>query len=100
MDQHTILIAFVLTLLAGLSTGIGSLLALIAKRTNTKFLCASLGFSAGVMLYVSFMEITPILDFCSMKYHFFDVPTKLKRHKEIFPIELERAFSMGTRLVE
>jgi ZIP family zinc transporter len=59
MDQHTILIAFVLTLLAGLSTGIGSLLALIAKRTNTKFLCASLGFSAGVMLYVSFMEMLP-----------------------------------------
>ena len=58
-DQQTLLIAFALTMIAGLSTGIGSLIALLAKRTNTKFLCASLGFSAGVMLYVSFMEILP-----------------------------------------
>lgn len=34
-------------------------MALLAKRTNTKFLCISLGFSAGVMLYVSFMELLP-----------------------------------------
>jgi ZIP family zinc transporter len=47
-------------MIAGLSTGIGSLIALIAKRTNTKFLCASLGFSAGVMLYVSFMDMLPM----------------------------------------
>jgi len=60
LDQHTIFIAFVLTMFAGLSTGIGSLIALVAKRTNTKFLCVSLGFSAGVMLYLSFMEMLPI----------------------------------------
>lgn len=59
MDQKTILLAFSLTLVAGLSTGIGSLIALVAKRTNTKFLCFSLGLSAGVMLYVSFMEMMP-----------------------------------------
>lgn len=59
MDQQTILLAFSLTLVAGLSTGIGSLIALIAKRTNTKFLCFSLGLSAGVMIYVSFMEMMP-----------------------------------------
>jgi len=59
MTQHTICLAFGLTTIAGLSTGIGSLIALLAKRTNTKFLCASLGFSAGVMLYVSFMEMIP-----------------------------------------
>jgi ZIP family zinc transporter len=59
MSEHSIWVAFGLTLIAGLSTGIGSLIALIAKRTNTKFLCASLGFSAGVMLYVSFMELLP-----------------------------------------
>lgn len=46
-----------MTLLAGLATGIGSCLAFLAKRTNTKFLCLALGFSAGVMLYVSFVEI-------------------------------------------
>ncbi len=50
-------IAFGLTLFAGLSTGIGSAIAFFAKRTNTKFLSVSLGFSAGVMIYVSFVEI-------------------------------------------
>jgi ZIP family zinc transporter len=49
--------AFALTLLAGLSTGIGSLIAFFAKKTNTKFLSLSLGFSAGVMIYVSMVEI-------------------------------------------
>jgi len=51
------MIAFGLTLLAGLSTGIGSALAFFAKRTNTRFLAAALGFSAGVMIYVSFTEL-------------------------------------------
>ena len=56
-DVRTVLIAFGLTLFAGLSTGIGSALAFFARRTNTRFLCVSLGFSAGVMIYVSFTEI-------------------------------------------
>jgi len=59
LEQQTIIFAFALTMIAGLSTGIGSLIALVAKRTNTKFLCVSLGFSAGVMLYLSFMEMLP-----------------------------------------
>jgi len=46
-----------LTLFAGLSTGIGSLIAFFAKSTNKKFLSVSLGFSAGVMIYVSMVEI-------------------------------------------
>lgn len=46
-----------LTLLAGLATGIGSLLSLFTSRTNTKFLSLALGFSAGVMIYVSLVEI-------------------------------------------
>lgn len=50
-------LAFGLTLIAGLSTGIGSLIAFFAKKTNTKFLSTSLGFSAGVMIYVSMVEI-------------------------------------------
>jgi len=50
-------IAFALTLIAGLSTGIGSVIAFFAKKTNTKFLAISLGFSAGVMIYVSMVEI-------------------------------------------
>jgi ZIP family zinc transporter len=52
-----ILLAFGLTLIAGLSTGIGSAIAFFAKKTNTKFLAISLGFSAGVMIYVSMIEI-------------------------------------------
>jgi len=55
MEQ--ILFAFTLTLLAGLSTGIGSLMAFFTKKTNRKFLSVSLGFSAGVMVYVSMVEI-------------------------------------------
>ena len=56
MDNN-ILFAFALTLFAGLSTGIGSAIAFFANKTNTKFLSASLGFSAGVMIYVSMVEI-------------------------------------------
>jgi zinc transporter, ZIP family len=52
-----LLLAFGLTLLAGLSTGIGSAMALFARRTSTAFLSAALGFSAGVMIYVSFVDI-------------------------------------------
>ncbi|HBK41477.1 MAG TPA: zinc transporter ZupT, partial [Porphyromonadaceae bacterium] len=59
MDNQVVLTAFLLTLFAGLSTGIGSLIALIAKRTNTNFLSFALGLSAGVMIYVSFMEMLP-----------------------------------------
>ncbi|MDY0253245.1 MAG: zinc transporter ZupT [Tenuifilaceae bacterium] len=56
-ELNDILIAFGLTLFAGLSTGIGSAIAFFTKHTNTKFLSVALGFSAGVMIYVSFMEI-------------------------------------------
>jgi len=55
--NNDILLAFGLTLFAGLSTGIGSAIAFFAKRTNTKFLSIALGFSAGVMIHVSFVEI-------------------------------------------
>lgn len=57
MDFSAVLFAFSLTLFAGLATGIGSALSLLTKRTNTRFLSVALGFSAGVMLYVSFVEI-------------------------------------------
>lgn len=46
-----------LTLFAGMATGVGSLIAFAAKKTNHRFLSVSTGFSAGVMLYVSFVEI-------------------------------------------
>jgi len=46
-----------LTIFAGMATGIGSAVAFAAKRTNYRFLSVATGFSAGVMLYVSFVEI-------------------------------------------
>lgn len=56
-DMHAVGYAFALTLLAGLATGVGSAMAFFTKRTSTKALSVSLGFSAGVMIYVSFVEI-------------------------------------------
>lgn len=53
----TVWMAFGLTLFAGLATGIGSAIAFFAHRTNYRFLSVATGFSAGVMLYVSFVEI-------------------------------------------
>jgi len=55
--EHNVLVAFGLTAFAGVSTGIGSAMAFFSKRTNKNFLSISLGFSAGVMIYVSFVEI-------------------------------------------
>ncbi|WP_212904975.1 zinc transporter ZupT [Clostridium polyendosporum] len=55
--MNRLLFAFGLTLFAGLSTGIGSALAFYTKQTNKKFLSGTLGFSAGVMIYVSMIEI-------------------------------------------
>lgn len=57
MESGNFWFAFGLTLFAGLSTGIGSALAFFTKSTSTRFLSLSLGFSAGVMIYVSFVEI-------------------------------------------
>ena len=54
-----VLFALGLTLIAGLSTGIGSLIAFLSKHTNDKVLSWALGLSAGVMVYVSFMELMP-----------------------------------------
>jgi zinc transporter, ZIP family len=54
-----VLWAFGLTLFAGLSTGVGSAIAFFARRTDYRFLGLAMGFSAGVMLYVSFQEILP-----------------------------------------
>lgn len=48
-----------LTTIVGLSMGMGSLLSFFVKGTNKKFLSLSLSFSAGIMIYVSFMAILP-----------------------------------------
>ncbi len=59
IETSVIIFAFALTLFAGLSTGIGAAVAFFAKKTNTRLLSVALGFSAGVMIYVSFVEIFP-----------------------------------------
>lgn len=56
MDSNVVF-AFGLTAFAGLATGVGSALAFFSRRANKGFLSIALGFSAGVMLYVSFVEI-------------------------------------------
>lgn len=55
--EDSVLFAFALTTFAGLSTGIGSAIGFFSKKTNKAFLAATLGFSAGAMIYVSFVEI-------------------------------------------
>jgi ZIP family zinc transporter len=57
--SQQVIYAFLLTLLAGLSTGIGSLIAYFIRKPKTIYLSFSLGFSAGVMIYVSFVELLP-----------------------------------------
>lgn len=51
--------AIILTVMAGLSTGIGGALACFIRKPKIIYLSFSLGLSAGVMIYVSFMELLP-----------------------------------------
>jgi len=57
--SENVKIALMLTTLAGLSTGIGSAIAYFIKKPKTVYLTFSLGLSAGVMIYLSFMELLP-----------------------------------------
>ena len=59
MARSQILIAIVLTLVPGLSTGIGGFISFFAKAGDSRVLAAGLELSAGVMVYVSFMELLP-----------------------------------------
>ena|SRR3972149_2620575 len=58
MDPQ-IITPLLITTIAGLSTTIGSILGLIFKRENSKFMSAVLGFTAGVMIGISFFELLP-----------------------------------------
>lgn len=58
-DLNSILIAFALTLFAGAATAIGSGIAFFSRTSNERLLAIGLSFSAGAMLFVSFMEILP-----------------------------------------
>jgi len=57
--QWDIGVPLLLTALAGLSTGIGSAIAYFIRKPKIIYLSFSLGFSAGVMIYISFMELLP-----------------------------------------
>ena len=57
--DYTVAIALGLTILAGLSTGVGSAIAFFFKRPKMSYLAFALGLSTGVMVYVSFMELLP-----------------------------------------
>lgn len=57
MNTENLVFAFGLTIFAGMATGIGSIMSLLSKKFNPEFLAGSLGFSAGVMIYVSLVEI-------------------------------------------
>jgi zinc transporter, ZIP family len=59
MDYNNWIFAIGLSLFAGLATGIGGLFVLLFRTTNKKFLSVALGFSAGIMIFISFMEILP-----------------------------------------
>jgi len=52
-------LALILTTVAGLSTTVGSLLGLALRRPGPRFMGLSLGFAAGVMILVSFVELLP-----------------------------------------
>jgi ZIP family zinc transporter len=52
-----IVFGFVLTALAGISTGIGSAIAYFIRKPGPRIMSLILGFSAGVMLYISFAEL-------------------------------------------
>lgn len=53
------LIGLLLSLGAGLCTGLGAAAALFLRRVDMRILTFALGTSAGVMVYVSFMELMP-----------------------------------------
>ncbi len=57
--EDNVLIAFGLTLFAGLSTGLGSLVLLFTRKPSFRLLSVGLGFSSGVMIFISLVELLP-----------------------------------------
>ena len=58
--MSNVAIAFLSSALAGLATMLGAVIVFLSKSDNKKFLSSALGFSAGVMIYISFMEMMPM----------------------------------------
>ena len=59
LNDSNFITALLLTLVAGAATGVGGVIILFTKKFSTKLLSASLGFSAGVMLFISLTELFP-----------------------------------------
>lgn len=59
MEFSNVFLSFALTLAVGASMGLGACLSFFVKGENKRFLTLSLSFSAGIMIYVSFMAILP-----------------------------------------
>ena len=57
MENSNFILALTLTIIAGLSTGLGGAIIIFTKKLSNTFLAASLGFSAGVMIFISLVEI-------------------------------------------
>ena len=57
--MHSFGFAFFLTLLTGLATGIGGLFAFFVKKNDFRLLSFIMGFSGGVMIYVSLTALIP-----------------------------------------
>lgn len=57
--MDNLLLPFTLTLIAGLSTGIGTIIAVTKKKISNTFFATSLGFSAGIMVFISLTEMYP-----------------------------------------
>ena len=58
IENTQIFVPLLLTIFAGAFTGIGSIISIIfIKKFKSSYLCFFLGFSAGAMIYISFIEL-------------------------------------------
>lgn len=57
--MNNFILALILTSVAGLATGIGAFMVMLAKKVNPRFLSLSMGLSAGVMIFISLAELLP-----------------------------------------
>ena len=59
ISVQSLVVALLMTVIAGMGTGIGVFLSVLPQAREGRFLAGALGFSAGVMLYVSFLDLMP-----------------------------------------
>ena len=59
VDANAVWMALAISLFAGLSTGLGGVIVALKRSPSARFLAGSLGFSAGVMVYISLIELLP-----------------------------------------